>query len=1409
MQVLAAWLCAVFARTSTQQSTARVLLLAVCALVATAGGAATPEHVRFRQVGTAQGLSQVSAVDVLQDHLGFLWIGTQDGLNRYDGYEFQVFRHRDDEPDSLGDNYVLALAEDAAGDIWVGTQNGLNRLDRNSGRFQRFAVGSAAGELRDGLVIGLLAAPNGGMYVSSRRGGVQRFDRASGRFEAVPGLPAFVRRQKLLLASSDGRLLISNDAELWRVSADGSSREQLAPGALAAGSQYLVATAMRGGGYALGTSQQGLVLIDATGAVREQYRAGPANGDLPDDGIRALHVDAAGRLWVGTTRGLARLEDDGRFSVWKQDLSTPYGLPGDRVVALAGDQSGLLWIGTWTGGLARFDPQTESFRVLRRRLDGDSGLPTNAVVALAEESGGGLWAGMIDRGGLARLAPDGRVLQLLRSDSGPEPRLQSDDITALLAEPRGLWVGYSRGGADLRRRDGSVLRFPPAAAGGPMPDTVVQSFMLDRDGTLWLAVLGGSVHSLCASCSEFRRWEGDPTGAKGPLGDNVNQILQSRDGRIWFAVRRGGLSWYVPEQARWGVLSAASGPDLAPPHESLTALFEDSRGVLWFGTQGGGMCAVRRGGGGDPTGLDCYSESQGLASGMVGAITESSDGRLWVSTTRGLCRMEYSDHRFECMGDRDPALGVDFFIGSGLRDARGGLHFGSPEGLVSIPDPTQVANLRRETTLALTELRIGNRPVQARAGGDAPALAIENANRLVLKHDEDLVTIGFAALDFRRSAGLRYRYQLAGRDAEWIETDAARRVATYTGLPTGKFRFLVEAWDGDQRIAERELAVEVLPPPWLSGLARLGYALFLAGLLAVLVWRFRVRQRERERAQDALAQSEALLKYSLWGSRGELWDADLRTGRLLRRNRLEHLEATRRAAADTLDAYTPFVHAEDRGRFHNVLIACVKGESDLFECSFRTQSIDGDWRWLLSRGRVFARDAQGRAIRMVGTTFDITELRASEAALRDSEDRLKLALWGSGDEMWDIDLVDGLVRRENPLQETALLPEMQFRHLIDYMQFIHPFDQGRLREALIAHIKGEVDHFSSSYRTRGRDGGWVWILGKGRVVSRDTQGRALRMVGTNRNVSQLKAVEEDLRRLNEELELRVTRRTEAVERANRDLKTTLDQLTRAQRQLVESEKLAALGGLVAGVAHEINTPLGVGVTAASHLQSETERLARRVEQSKMTRQDLADFLEQARQSSDLVLRNLERASQLVRSFKQVAVDQSSEQRRSIHLREYLAEILTSLRPRMKKARSQVEIECPDTLTMDTYPGALYQIIVNLVINSLVHGFGDAEDGRIRIQAKLVESEVWIDYSDDGVGMSESVRRRVFEPFFTTRRGSGGSGLGLHIVYNLATQVLRGTVECESSPGQGTHFRLVLPQIAPHAPDPRELTGVQP
>ena len=271
---------------------------------------------------------------------------------------------------------------------------------------------------------------------------------------------------------------------------------------------------------------------------------------------------------------------------------------------------------------------------------------------------------------------------------------------------------------------------------------------------------------------------------------------------------------------------------------------------------------------------------------------------------------------------------------------------------------------------------------------------------------------------------------------------------------------------------------------------------------------------------------------------------------------------------------------------------------------------------------------------------------------------------------------------------------------------------------------------------------------------------------------------------------------ESLKAAYAELQGRIEELRRTQAELIENEKMASLGRLVAGVAHEINTPLGIGVTAASHLDeifAEIDRI-----QGDDAKPALRKELASGRRCVELVLSNLSKAAQLVKTFKQVAVDQSNEVKRRIAMRPYLDDVLASLHPRLKPTPHRVEVDCAADIEFDTLPGALYQIVSNIVLNALMHAFDNDRAGLIRIRAGLAGDVLELTLSDDGKGMSEEVRRRVFEPFFTTRRGSGGTGLGLHLVYNLVTQLLGGSIACASSPGCGTRFTIRLPPVTADA-----------
>ncbi len=286
-----------------------------------------------------------------------------------------------------------------------------------------------------------------------------------------------------------------------------------------------------------------------------------------------------------------------------------------------------------------------------------------------------------------------------------------------------------------------------------------------------------------------------------------------------------------------------------------------------------------------------------------------------------------------------------------------------------------------------------------------------------------------------------------------------------------------------------------------------------------------------------------------------------------------------------------------------------------------------------------------------------------------------------------------------------------------------------------------------------------------------------------------KEVEDEIRQLNLHLEDKVHERSIELEKANESLLGTLDELNRSQKQLVEREKMASLGGLVAGIAHEVNTPIGIGVTAVSHLGELLRQLESRYDTNNIRKTDMTQFFENANEGVSITSRNLARAADLVQSFKQVAVDQSSDNVRSFAIKEYFHEILMSLRPQLKKVAHKIDLECEDNLIVRCNPGAVSQILTNLIMNSLIHGFEGIEQGSMSIVIKKTDQHVCITYADDGVGMAPEALERIFEPFYTTRRGQGGSGLGTHLVYNLVTQSLHGSISARSALGEGLKFEI--------------------
>lgn len=297
---------------------------------------------------------------------------------------------------------------------------------------------------------------------------------------------------------------------------------------------------------------------------------------------------------------------------------------------------------------------------------------------------------------------------------------------------------------------------------------------------------------------------------------------------------------------------------------------------------------------------------------------------------------------------------------------------------------------------------------------------------------------------------------------------------------------------------------------------------------------------------------------------------------------------------------------------------------------------------------------------------------------------------------------------------------------------------------------------------------------------------------TDKHIDKLDEEHQHTLSKNQALEGRLSSRTDALKESNQELLSTLEKLHQFQGQLVETEKLASLGDMVAGIAHEINTPIGLGVTASSLLADKLKEIKVAFEDKSLKSSQLKKFLNDSDENVAIIFRNLERAAKLISSFKKVAVDQSSAENRTFNVSELLDEILLTLTAKLAKANVTTTINCPSDLYINSKPGPINQIIINLILNSIYHAFEGREQGAITINVMSLSDQLHINYSDDGIGIDDSIKAKIFDPFTTTKRGSGGSGLGMHLVYNLITQALYGHISFDDSASEGVSFDIAFP-----------------
>ncbi|WP_046166849.1 ATP-binding protein [Chromobacterium vaccinii] len=426
-------------------------------------------------------------------------------------------------------------------------------------------------------------------------------------------------------------------------------------------------------------------------------------------------------------------------------------------------------------------------------------------------------------------------------------------------------------------------------------------------------------------------------------------------------------------------------------------------------------------------------------------------------------------------------------------------------------------------------------------------------------------------------------------------------------------------------------------------------------------------------------------------------------------------------------------------------------------------------------------DAALRADEAERIRQEFERLRAGERkalqALRESEERWHFALEGAGDGVWDWDLSEGSVFLSSRCQQLLGLFPAEIAGFQLWRTRMHPDELPAVQAELAGYLQRPEGSFVSEHRFR-RGDEWIWLLARGMVVSLDIHGRPLRMIGTYSDITARKQAETELQLLNNHLEERVSAR-------GAELQTAMQQISIAEKQ-------AALARMVAGMAHELNTPIGNVLLCSSQMRADIGAIAADDAEKRLSRKGLQEFLQKAGETCELLQRNSEQAGDLIGRFKQIAVDQLDQPKRSFHPAKVMANLLETLLPAEHHPHIRIDLRIPADLVIENYPSALEQLVSHLVANTLAHGFDEKGGGAIRIDIGRDQDELTLIYADDGKGIGHELQSKVFDPFFTTRMGQGGMGLGLALVHNIVQAILKGRIRLESEPGQGAAFIITFP-----------------
>lgn len=775
-------------------------------------------ELKFRHIAGAQGLSNSTIECIFQDSRGFMWFGTRDGLNRYDGHQINVYAHDPQNLNSVSDNFIVAIAEDHAHNLWFGTENGLNRYNFKTNRFTRFYHDPGnIKSLSDDRVSCIYEDTHKNIWVSTFYQGMNLYNPGSGQFSHFKhsGLDAST-------ISSDSVNTVIEDVKgtLWIATRNGLNKfnpqtrrftcyKNLSdPKRISSNNIFLTIKEDRLGGIWLGTEDNGLSYFNtATGTFRQYTHDTRQASSLASNMIKSILIDSKGQLWVGNTNGGLDFFDR-KTQTFIHNQNTPdnqASLSQKTVSAIFEDNQTNLWVGTHRGGLNLYTPGATKFALYQHGTSPRS-LGYYDVTAFCQDSRNRIWIGT-DYGGIDLFNQPQQTFTHFRNDPNIANSLSSNSVLDIMEDTKSrMWISTWDGGLDLFDREkNSFTRFlnMPSDKYSISSDHVQKTFQ-DSRGNLWVATYYGGLNLLDPRNYHFQRIRNDPSGRTKIYGNNIVSINEDKRHNLWIGTDDGGLNCYNPSTEHYShYFSEGKKPD-------IRVIFPDSKGRLWIGQNGLYLYDYLK------KTFAVYTNKAGLGSLMIKAILEDKSHNLWISTSNGLIKFNPDTFAFKLFNKEDGLQDMEFEAGSALKTRDGEMFLGGGKGFNTF----YADKIRNNTFIPpvyITDLQILNVSQIPGSPGSPLKYDISSTSSIELSHLQSTFSFTFAALNFTAPANNKYSYQLEGFDTHWIDAGNEQK-AIYTNLDAGEYIFRVRASNNDGLWNRKGamISITILPPFWAA-----------------------------------------------------------------------------------------------------------------------------------------------------------------------------------------------------------------------------------------------------------------------------------------------------------------------------------------------------------------------------------------------------------------------------------------------------------------------------------------------------------------------------------------------------------------------------------------------------------------